>query len=91
MDPKPIKAHYKHLTIKNNPYNSNPMALFLTKRVSCHTIQFSLHRILHACFHNFIILPLITYFHKIEFTVIRRIFHVSCKHACFDKQNNHVM
>jgi len=39
----------------------------------------------------FIILLLITYFHKIEFTVIKNIFHVSCKHECFGTQNNYDM
>jgi hypothetical protein len=29
----------------------------------------------------FIILSLITHFHKIEFTLIKSIFHLSCKHA----------
>jgi hypothetical protein len=54
-------------------------------------MKFSLHHILHACFHNLII-SLITKFHKIEFTVIKVTFHVSCsKHACFDTQNIYAM
>jgi hypothetical protein len=54
-------------------------------------IQFNIYCILHACFHNFIILSLITHIYKIEFTVIKMAFHVSCKHTCFDIQNNCAM
>jgi hypothetical protein len=28
LDPRPIIIHYKHLTIKNNPYNSKPIPVF---------------------------------------------------------------
>jgi hypothetical protein len=54
-------------------------------------MQFSLHRILLTCYHHFIIFSLITYFHKIEFTVIKMTFHMSCKNAFFDTQNIRAM
>jgi hypothetical protein len=47
-------------------------------------MQFNLQCLLHACFYKliiFIILSLITHFHKLEFTLIKIIFHVSCKHS----------
>jgi len=45
---------------------------------------------LHKLF-SFIIFSLITHFHKIEFTIIKMVFHVSCKHVYFDIQNNYAI
>jgi hypothetical protein len=57
-------------------------------------MQFNIHRILYDILHklfSFIIFSLITHFHKIEFTIIKMVFHVSCKHVYFDIQNNYAI
>jgi hypothetical protein len=90
-----VKHNNKHFTIKNNQYNSKLMAI-ISHIPAYHVIRYNLMFIVFYMhdFHKliiFIILSLITYFHKIEFTVVKSIFHVSCKHACFSTQNNHAM
>jgi hypothetical protein len=52
-------------------------------------MQISLHRILHACFHKFIIYYLVIN-HTFSQNIIhgnKIAFHVSYKHAYFDTQN----
>jgi hypothetical protein len=39
----------------------------------------------------FLILSLIANFYKIEFIIIKNLFHMICKHACFGTQNNHAV
>jgi uncharacterized membrane protein len=66
-------------------YNSKPMSIIPYVLVY-HIIRYNLiHSLLHACIYKlviFIILLFTNYFHKIEFTLIQNVFHVSCKHAC---------
>jgi hypothetical protein len=83
------KANHKnkHLTIKNNMYNSKPMTIILNVPMY-HVIRYNLIFTvfyMHA-FHKliiFITLSLITHFHKIKFTVIKIVFYVNCKDTFF--------
>jgi hypothetical protein len=63
-----------------NLYNSKPMAV-ITHVPVYYVIQYNLiFTVFYIIF--FFILLSITHFHKIEFKVIKSVFHVSCKHAC---------
>lgn len=90
FDPRPIITHYKLLTIKNNPYNSKPMTIFLHGMLY-HVIQcnlvFTVFYMQAFIISSLIIFSLITQFHAIGFIVIKMTFHVNCKHACFDIEN----
>jgi hypothetical protein len=73
--------HKIEFTVIKMPHSSYPTYT----GVSCHTVQFNIHRLLQACFYKFIIFIIflfITHFHKIEFTVIKMCISWSCKYVC---------
>jgi hypothetical protein len=94
LDPRPIITHHKHLTIKNNLYNSKPMAIF-PHEIVYHVIRYNLvftvfymHAFIISLFHY----PTINHtFSQSQVHSSQSTFHVSYKHAFFCTQNNHAM